>query len=161
MPSLHLIKKQAISAQWVEDWVTPLLKNPPERWPYPGRQWYSGIFSPCDLEDVWLVCADSTDKTWLVDHPWRPDVTVGLAKRNWSSHPSGSDYNVMESLISQYQCNCNDASRWIILTEDNWNGQDGIVVDDGNHRAIASVLAGCSSIPVLIALSPTHSSWLI
>lgn len=159
MRILHLDKKSAINVQWVETWITPLIRTPPEGWPYRERYWYSGLISTRNLENIWLVCADWTDKTWLKEHSGT-QITIGLAKKNWPPNCSGSDYETIKRLKSQYEFSCADASRWIILTDDTRDGRDGIVVADGNHRAIASALAGCPMIPVLVAVHPRNSSWL-
>lgn len=152
-PPLQLQNKIPIDRDWIRTWITPLLKSRPENWPYEGRQWYAAILTKSELKRIWLVCAEWTDKTWI--QRWSgDDITIGLAAAQWPPSLTGNDYNVIRDLMHLYQQNCADASRWVILVDDEGRVPScpWFVVADGNHRAIASVLANCDSIPVLVAV---------
>ena len=160
MPHLRLMNKQTVEQEFAQRQLLTCLKETPADWPYDSRLWYKGTISADELRRVWVVCTTWTEGTWLSDVA-AMNMTIGLAERRWAHHPVGGDYDRIEMMVEDYRNNPSDECRWAILKDDMRSGTNWLVVDDGNHRAIASVLAACADIAVWVVLHPENGNWLI
>jgi hypothetical protein len=138
---------------WLGQFVNVAPNDP---WRTVPRKWYAGTVAPGDIGNLWINLTSWTTP-WVQGVP-DEQATVNVIVDRWSQPPASVGHDHIDRIDALRQdfsrFKESDPRNWIVVTDDIRNAQTGLLIRDGNHRAIAAKLAGLAKMYVFLGISP-------